>query len=37
MRQRMNPAKDRSVFRSTYDRVKSINLFPTQMRGGYRL
>jgi hypothetical protein len=36
-RKKMHRRKDRSVFRSTADRVKSINVKPIMMRGGIRL
>lgn len=36
-RRRMFPNTDRRVFRSTADRIKSINIRPMVMRGGIRL
>lgn len=36
-RQPTNHTKDRQVYKATADKVKSINIKPTQMRGGIRL
>lgn len=36
-RARMSPGTDRSIFRSTADRSKLINVKPMSMRGGIRL
>lgn len=36
MRKPTNRKVDRRIFKSTADRVKSVNIYPTQMRGGYR-
>lgn len=35
-RVKMNPGKDARVFRSTADRVKTVNIKPIIMRGGIR-
>lgn len=37
LRERMSPGTDRSIFRSTADRSKLINIKPISMRGGIRL
>lgn len=36
-RTRMNPQKDRGIFKSTANHIRTINVRPMLMRGGYRL
>lgn len=37
MRSRVRAGKDRKVFRRTLLRTKSVNVYPTSMRGGFRM
>lgn len=37
MRRKLSHGYNQRKFRAGADRIKSINIYPTMMRGGYRL